>query len=427
MEITEAIRGRKSIRIYKKKTIDKSTLKKIVEAGTMAPSACNQQRYSLIVIEDIAVKNRLINEANAWQIGRAPVAIYVVCDKTYNNRRSANIVGAAMSVQNMLLYAYSIGIGSIVMAGYGIEPEVRRILNIPKNQAIICALSFGYPDEKIFKPLKRNVDHIMHYNELSQNYNPKDPSNWEWVDILEFWNTTISAKSPDIGYYSFFKEEFESIIKLLNNKISKKNLVLFDDFALYTIELARQNPEAIFDCLVSSRILSDWCTKRAESCGIKNIKFYDQKQNMDKYNTVILLDTLNRIPTKNFDHIFNIAKNSLIKGGNFILSFTNYYSMYGLFIRKGIGRRFGPEISIKKSIVKNLLKKYNFVISDSYGINLIPSFGSLLHLGLPKKLQFLMPIIKLWLTVNIFEKMTSKFIFKSICNKSIFIVNNSKD
>jgi len=73
------------------------------------------------------------------------------------------------------------------------------------------------------------------------------------------------------------------------------------------------------------------------------------------------------------------------------------------------------------------LKKYNFVISDSYGINLIPSFGSLLHLGLPKKLQFLMPIIKLWLTVNIFEKMTSKFIFKSICNKSIFIVNNSKD
>ena len=67
--------------------------------------------------------------------------------------------------------------------------------------------------------------------------------------------------------------------------------------------------------------------------------------------------------------------------------------MYGLYIRKGIGRRFGPEISIKKPIVKSLLKKYNFVISDSYGINLIPSFGSLLHLGSPKKLQFLIETI----------------------------------
>jgi len=425
MEIMEAIRGRESIRTYKKKNIDKSTLIKIVEAGTMAPSACNQQRYSLIVIDDVAVRNRLINEANAWQIGRAPVAIYVVCDKTYNYRRSANIVGAAMSVQNMLLYAYSIGIGSIVMAGYGIEPEVRRILNIPKNQAIICALSFGYSNEKTFRPLKRNVDRIIYYNALSQNYRPKDPSNWDWIDILEFWDTTISAKSPDIGYYSFFKEEFESSIKLLSNKISNKNLVLFDDFALYSIELARKNPESDFDCLVSSKILRNWCRVRAKYLGLENIKFFDKKNSVGKYEIVLLLDTLNRIPTSKFDEIFNIARDTLNQNGNFILSFINYYSLYGFYIRKGIGRRFGPEISIKRSIIKKLLKKHNFVFSDSYGINLIPSFGSLLNLGLPKKLEFLVPFIRFWLKINIFEKITSKYVFKSFCLKYIYITNKN--
>ena len=60
MNIKEAIWGRRSIRSYKKKKIDKNTLKKIVEAGTMAPSACNQQRYSLIVIADDIVRNRIM-------------------------------------------------------------------------------------------------------------------------------------------------------------------------------------------------------------------------------------------------------------------------------------------------------------------------------------------------------------------------------
>ena len=427
MNIKEAIWERRSIRSYKKKNIDKNTLKKIVEAGTMAPSACNQQRYSLIVIEDDIVRNRLINEANAWQIGRSPLALYVVCDKTYNNRKSANIVGAAMSIQNMLLYAHSIGIGSIIMAGYGIQSGVREILQIPNNQIIICALSFGYPDENIFNPLKRNVDNLLHYNSFSQSYSPKDPSNWDWEDILEFWDTSISAKSPDIGYYSFFKDEFASAIKFLNNNISNRNLVLFDDFALYVIELAKQNPKSDFDCLVSTKILRDWCMERAESCGLKNIKFHDKINSIDNYDIILLLDTLNRIPKKKIDEIIGIAKDKLNKNGKLILSFINYYSLYGFYIRKGIGRRFGPEVSIKKSIIKNLLKKHNFVINNSCGINLIPSFSSLLQLGLSKKFDYLKSIIRFWSRINILEGITMKYFFKSFCNKYIYILSNDID
>jgi len=424
MEIKEAIWDRRSIRRYKDKNINDDILKKIIEAGSMAPSACNQQRYSFIVINDVKVKARLIDEANAWQIGRAPVAIYVITDKTYNYRRSANIVGTAMSVQNMLLYAHSIGIASIVMAGYGIEPEVRKILSIPKSQEVICALSFGYADENPFKPLKRNINRIINYNFFSQNNNQKDPSNWEWDDILEFWDTSISAKSPDIGYYSFFKDEFISTIKLLNKFLCKRNLILFDDFALYTIDLAKENPEANFDCLVSSKVLRDWCRERAAFCEITNVKFYDNVLEIgNQYEIVLLIDTLNRVPTKRFQKISNIANEKLNNKGKFILGFINYLSIYGLFIRNGKGRRFGPEISIKKSKVKKLLKNSSFSISDSYGINLIPSLGPLRHLGVPKKLEFIMPFIKLWSKINFFEKITSKYIFKFLCNKYIYILN----
>ena len=55
MEIKEAIWDRRSIRRYKDKNINDDILKKIIEAGSMAPSACNQQRYSFIVINDVKV------------------------------------------------------------------------------------------------------------------------------------------------------------------------------------------------------------------------------------------------------------------------------------------------------------------------------------------------------------------------------------
>ena len=101
--------------------------------------------------------------------------------------------------------------------------------------------------------------------------------------------------------------------------------------------------------------------------------------------------------------------------------------MYGFYIRKGIGRRFGPEVSIKKSVIKNLLKKHNFVINNSYGINLIPSFASLLQLGLSKKFDYLKSILRVWSRINILEGMTMKYFFKSFCNKYIYILSNEID
>jgi nitroreductase len=56
MDVTTAIRTRRSIRKYKRKEIPDNTLKEILEAARLAPSAANRQAWELIVVRDPKLK-----------------------------------------------------------------------------------------------------------------------------------------------------------------------------------------------------------------------------------------------------------------------------------------------------------------------------------------------------------------------------------
>ena len=50
MNVTEAIRGRRSIRKYKKTPISEQDIREIIEAGLMAPSASNLQPWYFVAV-----------------------------------------------------------------------------------------------------------------------------------------------------------------------------------------------------------------------------------------------------------------------------------------------------------------------------------------------------------------------------------------
>jgi nitroreductase len=76
MEITEAIRSRRSIRNYQDRPIEQEKLMRILEAGRLAPSARNLQDWKFIVVMDKAKRQRL-SEAAMGQphVAKAPVVI----------------------------------------------------------------------------------------------------------------------------------------------------------------------------------------------------------------------------------------------------------------------------------------------------------------------------------------------------------------
>jgi len=54
MDVLDAIRTRKSVRSYLRKPVEAEKLKAVLEAGRLAPSACNFQEWRFIVVSDEA-------------------------------------------------------------------------------------------------------------------------------------------------------------------------------------------------------------------------------------------------------------------------------------------------------------------------------------------------------------------------------------
>ncbi|MBT9130259.1 MAG: 5,6-dimethylbenzimidazole synthase [candidate division WS2 bacterium] len=153
MEVREAILKRRSIRKFNPEPIDKEIITKILEAGHWAPSEGNLQPWFFYVVENIELRKALAKAAlNQEFIIQAPVAIVVCADleKTapYGKRGKELfcLQSTAAAIQNMLLFAYSLGIGSCWVGAFN-EAEAQLIMNLPANLRPLAIIPLGYPAE----------------------------------------------------------------------------------------------------------------------------------------------------------------------------------------------------------------------------------------------------------------------------------------
>ncbi len=65
--VIEEIIKRRSIREYCSKPVEKEKLERIMEAGRLAPTARNHQDWKIIIVDNIDIKNKLINAASPHQ------------------------------------------------------------------------------------------------------------------------------------------------------------------------------------------------------------------------------------------------------------------------------------------------------------------------------------------------------------------------
>lgn len=427
MDLLNAIYNRRSIRRYKNKNIPNKIISSILKAGVQAPSSCNQQMYYFILIIDKKLKKRLEIEAGFKWIDRIPLPVFVICDKRFGNERYANIQGAAASIQNMMLYAYSIDIGSCWIAGYGDKAIVKLLLNIPQHFHILGCVGFGYPDEKPILPIKRAVNEITFFNKVNFPKKKSDnPNDWNYKEIQNLAARTIFAKSPDIGYYHLFNLELEKQLNYISSYIGKNILYMDDISGIYLFKLAAKNPNSIFYMVSSSEKIIEWMEEKANYHKLNNIKFlYSKNLKINKryFDTVLCLDQLNRLPYKNRCHYVNISYNCLKKDGKLIVSFLNKNSLYGFLFRSGVGRRYGPEISLSWSHVSEIIKNNRFTILNRTGFNIIPSPRLFFKIGVPGRYTFFNKYLRFLAKYNFLEDCVSEGFMKRFSTTNIIIAN----
>lgn len=152
MELIDRIYKRRSIRKYMDKEVDKEIIEEILKAAMAAPTACNNQPWEFIAITDRFIIKKL-RENLIFGNYNAPIAI-VVCGNMklakggYKNHWEQDCSAA---MQNILLSATSLGVGSIWIGVHPIPSlikPVRDILDIPDYVIPLGIAYVRYPNEE---------------------------------------------------------------------------------------------------------------------------------------------------------------------------------------------------------------------------------------------------------------------------------------
>ncbi|MGI6394560.1 MAG: nitroreductase family protein [bacterium] len=151
-ETMRTIFSRKSVRNYTGDSISKETLELLVKAGMAAPSARDKRPWEFIIIDDKEILEKLSQALPyAKMTAEAGHGIVVAGNLEKQNRPPDSpywIMDCSAAVQNILLAAESLGLGTVWTAIYPneerIEP-VSRLLNLPENIAPLALIPIGKP------------------------------------------------------------------------------------------------------------------------------------------------------------------------------------------------------------------------------------------------------------------------------------------
>jgi len=164
MDVFEAIRSRRSIRKYLDRPVEEETLKQILEAGRLAPSANNRQEWRFVVVQHPETRQKLSRAAcNQSFVAEAPVVIAccsVESDKVMTCGQPAYTIDVSIAIDHMTMAAAALGLGTCWIGAFS-EDQVREILRIPDSIRIVELLILGYPGERPSPRPRKKLDEIV--------------------------------------------------------------------------------------------------------------------------------------------------------------------------------------------------------------------------------------------------------------------------
>ena len=146
VDILELIRTRRSVREFKRESVSKRTIEKILEAGRWAPSGLNNQPWKYMVLEK-EKKNSLARYTKYSHIIKsADKVILVFLDRKSSYNREKDLMAIGASIQNMLLCIHSQGLGACWLGEIlNQRAEIREFLKLSKNLELEAVLALGRP------------------------------------------------------------------------------------------------------------------------------------------------------------------------------------------------------------------------------------------------------------------------------------------
>ncbi len=173
----ELLAMRQSDRKYSAEKVPAEAAERILEAGRLAPSACNAQPWKFVATDDPEKIKKLGKAAAAGIIGmnnfvmQAPLIITIVREKpnftskiggTIKNK-DYSLIDIGIAAQSICIQAEAEGLGSC-MIGWFDEELVRKTLSVPAGKRIELMITIGYSESRQREKTRKRNNEVISWH-----------------------------------------------------------------------------------------------------------------------------------------------------------------------------------------------------------------------------------------------------------------------
>ena len=174
----QLVAGRKSVRKFIDKPVERRKILTCIEAARLAPSAENVQPWRFLVLDDRLIIDEFgqyafsgIYKYSRWAL-KAPVLIAICAELDWlANRIGKEIQGTryylidiGIAGEHLVLQAQELGL-STCWIGWFHAKKAKKFLKIPRTWKVTALIAMGYPKNKLReKRKKKKIEEILYFN-----------------------------------------------------------------------------------------------------------------------------------------------------------------------------------------------------------------------------------------------------------------------
>jgi nitroreductase len=182
MDFSELVRTRQSVRHYQSRPVEPEKLNAIVEAVRLAPSACNAQPWTLFIVDEPDLREKVARATFDSTVSfnrfvpEAPVIAVLAVEKSklitqvggWIREKEYPLYDIGIAAEHFCLQAADLGLGTC-MIGWFHEGKVKKLLSIPPSMRVGLLITLGYAAEgyPLRPKLRKETNEMCRQNRYS--------------------------------------------------------------------------------------------------------------------------------------------------------------------------------------------------------------------------------------------------------------------
>lgn len=230
--VTDILSRRATCRRYQRERLTESQRDDIFKAIRNTPTSFNAQNYSVIYIDDQALKEQLYGIIGQKQI-KTCAAFLAFCIDFHKIEVGAETLGlkmppvydrldgvvdgainASLALMSALVTAESLGLGTCPI-GYArtVDPgAVADALGLPEHAMVVCGLAIGVPAEHNDLKPKQPTDLLIHHNQYQEEGMAKKILDYN--EVVTEYNRTRAGGTSNNDWISHMVEYYKEMLQL---------------------------------------------------------------------------------------------------------------------------------------------------------------------------------------------------------------------